>query len=114
MLARNRLNTTRAILEMRSTIEIQKTPRSGPGQFLTLTGYSNVLLKITRNQVIYVLIHITLTKIIRILIVFVLSVVAWFDNTNLVSAHVVKDQTLKVMDFFICNETVVYENTINE
>ena len=46
LLAHNRLKSTRTLLKMRSTIEIQKTPRSGPGQLLTMTGYSSVLQKI--------------------------------------------------------------------
>ena len=45
--SRNILNTNRALLKMISTIKIQKTPRSGPGQSLTLTGYSSLFLKIT-------------------------------------------------------------------
>ena len=35
---------------MREMIKMQKTPSSGPGQSLTLTGYSSVLPKITLIQ----------------------------------------------------------------
>ena len=39
------LNPTRALLEIRATIAIPKTPRSDLGQPLTLVGYSSVLTK---------------------------------------------------------------------
>ena len=44
--AHTSLNLTRVILKMRSTIAIQETPRSGPGQLLTMVGYSSVISKI--------------------------------------------------------------------
>ena len=44
LLARNRVNSTMAILEIISTIEIKNTPCSGIGKLFTLTGYSSGLL----------------------------------------------------------------------
>ena len=55
-IARNKLNRTRALLEMISTIEIQNTPRSGPGKYLTLVGYSSSLPKIHWIQAIYIIV----------------------------------------------------------
>ena len=43
ILACNRLNPTRALLKIRSMIKKQKTPHSGPGKSLKVTGYSSVL-----------------------------------------------------------------------
>ena len=40
-----RLNPTRVLLEMISTITFPNMPRSVPGQLLTLVGYSSVLPK---------------------------------------------------------------------
>ena len=37
LIAQNRVNNTTAIFEMKSTIEIQNTPHSGIGKYLTLT-----------------------------------------------------------------------------
>ena len=48
---------------MISTIKIQKTPRSGPVQSLTLNGYSGVLSKISWTQAIYIWFKIYLTTI---------------------------------------------------
>ena len=50
---------------MRSIIKIYNTPCSGPGQSLTLAGYSSVLQNITWIQAIYVWANIYLTKISR-------------------------------------------------
>ena len=41
--ALNKLKNDRELSEVRSSIEITATPCSGPGQFLTLVGYSSVL-----------------------------------------------------------------------
>ena len=46
--------------------------------------------------------------------VLLLSVVALFDNSNLISALVVDDKKSKVMDFFVCSEIVVFKNSTNE
>ena len=43
LIARNRLNKTTVISEMRSTIKIENIPRSGLGKSLTPTGYISVL-----------------------------------------------------------------------
>ena len=43
-----------------------------------------------------------------------ISVLAWFDNINLVAVLVVSDQILKVMDCFVCCKTFVFEIQTNE
>ena len=57
LLVHNRLNNTRAI-------EIHKTPCSGLGRSITLTGYSSGLPKITWSEVIYVWANIYLTTLV--------------------------------------------------
>ena len=68
----------------------------------------------TWSQIIYVWVEISLTTIIQPLIVLRLSLVSWFDNSNLVSAIVSGDQKYKVMDFFVCCKKIVLKNTTNE
>ena len=50
---------------MISMIAIPKTSRSGPGQSLTLVGYSSVLPKMIWSQAIYIWVAISLTTISR-------------------------------------------------
>ena len=79
LLARNRLNHTSALLEMISTIAIPKTPHSGPGQSLTLVGYSSLLPKMISSQAINMWFMITFTTIIRPLIRFHIVVFAAWE-----------------------------------
>ena len=48
---------------MRSTVPKLNNPRSGPGQLLTLVGYSSVLPKHYLSQTIYIRVAIYLTTI---------------------------------------------------
>ena len=80
MIAHNRLKTAKALLKMRSTIKIQKTPHSGPGQSITVTRYSRVLQNITWSRVIYIWVKIYLTMISWPLIMIRIFVVAWFGE----------------------------------
>ena len=59
----NRLNNTRAIFKIRSSIEVLTTPHSGLGKILILTEYSSGLIQFTLNQSIYNSIPIFLTTI---------------------------------------------------
>ena len=52
----------REIHKMILIIAIPETLRSGPGQRLTLVGYSSVLPKIIRSHVIYIFVTITLNR----------------------------------------------------
>ena len=59
----NRLNNTRAIFKIRSSIEVLTTPHSGLGKILILTEYSSGLIQFTLNRSIYNSIPIFLTTI---------------------------------------------------
>ena len=79
-MAHNRLNPTRALLKMRSTIAVPKTPCSGTEKLITLIGYSSVLPNIIWIQSIYIWVTISLTTISHLpirLSISVFSVCGW-------------------------------------
>ena len=96
------------LVAWQSLLSVYHMPRSGPGQFLTLTGYSSLFPNIIWRQAIYVQLKISLTTISRPSIVLRLSVVFGLGNSNLFSTLILYDQKWKFMDLFFWSENFMF------